>query len=453
MLVSTAILYGDSYHPRKHDITMPVETAAPTDVPAALNFFAKEIQAGYEVAAVPSGISELLETISQVKSDIRLAKEKRNCIAKSWEANELTDMDKAIEAIELALAELEELIESVRVDMKLNHGQIGAWKKLMWVLRDSRSVLATSSRLMLAHSRLQNQMLMVSPLIGREASLGDERKYTGDTTSEPPPPPYDQATKLAIHERRQIWRPASTGHTTSTGLYHRRASSGVDAPDISPPDSAALPGPQYMSMPAQSASPSTSSNQSSHQSSRFNGTFQSMGKISPPNVSSLPITESSSTSSGPHFQPWFSPQSFAGTAIPERSRTSSKSVIDQDAAGGDTGDLLGDSVAYMQNDRLALAMGFPRRSTNPQILHSRFSNPSLNTNVASPQSSRFTPSRGKINSHTPISAMSPSMGSMGLNPGYQLGNQHYYRHNYPPANPADQNAGPGADLELMPAPH
>jgi hypothetical protein len=230
---------------------MPVEATALTAVPAALNFFVKGIQTGYEIAAVPSETSELLETISQVKSDIRSAKEKRNCIAKPWEANELTDMDKAIEAVELALAGLEKLVEPARVDMKLNHGQIGAWKKLMWVLRDSKSVLATSSRLMLAHSRFQNQMLMasLSPLIGREASLGDERKCTGDTTFEPPPPPYQQATKLAIHERRQTWRPASIGHTTSTGLYHRRASSGVDAPDISPPDSAALPGPQHTSMP------------------------------------------------------------------------------------------------------------------------------------------------------------------------------------------------------------
>ena len=233
---------------------MPVEATAITAVPAALNFFVKGIQTGYEIATVPSETSELLETISQVKSDIRSAKEKRNCIAKSWQANELADMDKAIEAVELALAGLEKLVEPARVDMKLNHGQIGAWRKLMWVLRDSKSVLATSSRLMLAHSRFQNQMLMasLSPMMGREASLGDERKCTGDTTFKQPPPPYDhrqQATKLAIHERRQTWRPASTRHTTSTDPYHRRAPSGVDAPNIFPPNSAALPEPEHTSMP------------------------------------------------------------------------------------------------------------------------------------------------------------------------------------------------------------
>jgi hypothetical protein len=189
---------------------------------------------------------------------------------------------------------------------------------------------------------------------------------------------------------------------------------------------------------AQSASPSMSSNQLSLQSSRFSDTFQSTEKMSPPNVSSLPITGSLSKSSGPHLQSWFSSQSFAGTAIPEHSRTSGKSVIDQDATGDDTGELLKDSAAYMQNDHLAAAMGLPRRSTNPQIPLSQFSNFSLNTNVASPQSSYFT-SRGKISSHTPISAMSPSMESMGPNPGYQLGNQHYHRHSYPHVNPAGQN--------------
>ena len=190
---------------------------------------------------------------------------------------------------------------------------------------------------------------------------------------------------------------------------------------------------------AHSASPSTSSNQLSRQSSRFNGTFQSMEKMSPPNVSSPPITETSSTSSGPHLQSMFSPQSPTGNMLPERSRISGKSVIDQDAADDDTGDILKDPVAFMQNDHSAATTGLQRRSTNPQIPLSRFSNLSLNTNVTSPPSSHFASPRATINNHTPISAMSPGMGNMGPNAGYQIGNQHYHRHNYPPVNPADQN--------------
>jgi hypothetical protein len=190
---------------------------------------------------------------------------------------------------------------------------------------------------------------------------------------------------------------------------------------------------------AQSASPATSNTQLSRQSSRFNGTFQSMERMSPPNVSSPPLTETSSTSSGQHLQSMFSPQSPAASTLPERSRVSGKSVIDQDAADDDTGELLKDPVAYMQNDHSAAVMGLPRRSTNPQIQLSRFSNLSLNTNITSPPPSHFASPRANMNNHTPIPAMPSSMGNMGPNTGYQLGNQHYHRHNYPPVNPADQN--------------
>ena len=189
----------------------------------------------------------------------------------------------------------------------------------------------------------------------------------------------------------------------------------------------------------QSVSPSTSTNQLSRQSSRFNGTFQSMEKISPPIVSSPPLTETSSTSSGPHLPSIFSPQSPVGSILPERSRISGKSVIDQDTADDDTGELLKDPVAYMQNDHSAATMGLPRRPTNPQIPLARFSNLSLNTNVPSPPASHFASPRPNINNHTPISAMSPGMGNMASNSGYPLGNQHFHRHNYPPVNPADQN--------------
>ena len=191
--------------------------------------------------------------------------------------------------------------------------------------------------------------------------------------------------------------------------------------------------------PAQSASPSTSSNQLSRQSSRFNGTFQSMEKMSPPIVSSPPITETSSTGSGPHLQSMFSPQSPAATILPERSRISGKSVIDQDAADDDTGELLKDPVRYMQNDHSAATSGVQRRPTNPQIPLSRFSNLSLNTNMTSPPSSHFASPRAALSNPAPISAMSPGVGNPGCNAGYQLGNQHFHRHNYPPVNPADQN--------------
>lgn len=188
-----------------------------------------------------------------------------------------------------------------------------------------------------------------------------------------------------------------------------------------------------------SASPPTSNTQLARQSSRFNGTFQSMDKTSPPNIGSPPIQDISSPGGGPHIQAIFSPQSPNGTIQPERSRVTGKSVINQDATDDDTGELLKDPVAYMQNDQSTSLPALSRRSTNPQIPTSRFSSLSLNTSMTSPPLPGYASPRASVNGHSSSSAMSPSMGTMGPNAGYQLANQHYHRHNYPPVNPADQN--------------
>ena len=133
----------------------------------------------------------------------------------------------------------------------------------------------------------------------------------------------------------------------------------------------------------------------------------------------------------------FSPQSPPGGTFPERSRVSGESVIDEDAADDDTGELLKDPVAYMQNDHSAAVMGTPpRRATNPQIKLSRFSKLSLNTNITSPPPPHFASPRANMNNHTPISAMPPSMGNIGTQHQVPIGNRHYHRHNYPPVNPA-----------------
>ena len=190
--------------------------------------------------------------------------------------------------------------------------------------------------------------------------------------------------------------------------------------------------------PAMSTSPLGSNSQLSRQSSRFNGTFQSMEKRSPPSVHSPPIPDVTSPGSNGHVQAMFSPQSPIGNPL-ERSRVSGKSVIDQDAADDDTGELLKDPIAYMQNDQATMGGGQSRRSTNSQLPLGRFASLSLNTNMTSPQGPGYTSPRHAMNGHTPISAMSPNMTNMGPNAGYQLANHHYHRHNYPPVNPADQN--------------
>lgn len=188
---------------------------------------------------------------------------------------------------------------------------------------------------------------------------------------------------------------------------------------------------------AQSVSP-PSNPQLARQSSRFGGTFQSMERISPSSGENPSGRDMSSPESNSHLQSLFSPQSHVGNGILERSRISGKSVINQDGNDDDTGELLKDPVAYMNNDHPNAISSLSRRATNPQVPVSRFSNLSLNTSMASPPLPGYASPRANMNMQTPTSAMSPTMSGVGSNIVYH-GNHQYPRHNYPPVNPADQN--------------
>ncbi|KAF2431543.1 hypothetical protein EJ08DRAFT_587019 [Tothia fuscella] len=177
------------------------------------------------------------------------------------------------------------------------------------------------------------------------------------------------------------------------------------------------------------------------QSSRFNGTFQSLEKMSPPSGSiadRLPAPESNAT-----IQSLFSPQSpLANSAL------SSKSMINDDP-GDETGKLLNDPVAFAKSGENTQA-SFARRPTNPQLPVSRFAGLSLlstanSTGMVSPPQNGFMSPRSAApiqspNSTFSPSAMSPLPGLGGTNSNFQgTSQQHYQRHNYPPVNPADQN--------------
>jgi len=182
------------------------------------------------------------------------------------------------------------------------------------------------------------------------------------------------------------------------------------------------------------------------QSSRFNGTFQSMEQISPP-AGALSLSSGSSMTnndfpvpdSNSHFHPLFSPQSpIAGNLKTERLRMSGKAVIGEDAVDDETGELLKDPVAYAKN---GLSGQMPRRTTNPQLPVSRFAGLSLATNgVTSPPMQSLASPRSTASMQPPGSGISATgLGNLGPNASYQMANQHYQRHNYPPVNPADQN--------------
>jgi RNA recognition motif. (a.k.a. RRM, RBD, or RNP domain) len=188
---------------------------------------------------------------------------------------------------------------------------------------------------------------------------------------------------------------------------------------------------------AHSVSP-PSNPQLPRQSSRFGGTFQSMERTSPPSLDASSGREMSSSDGSSHLQTYFSPKSPLGNGIPEHPRVSGKSVINQDDNDEDTRELLKDPITYMNSDHPNPMSSLSRRSTNPQIPVSRFSTLSLNTTMTLPPAPGYASPRSNMNMHSPTAAMSPTMGVMGPNMGYQSSHQ-YPRHNYPPVNPADQN--------------
>ncbi|KAL8637477.1 MAG: hypothetical protein Q9228_005253 [Teloschistes exilis] len=183
--------------------------------------------------------------------------------------------------------------------------------------------------------------------------------------------------------------------------------------------------------------------QAQRQSSRFNSTFQSLDRISP---SASSGQASSGELSAPEmispFRCFYSPPMKMGQHMGDRHRVSGKAIIGEDGIDDEPGDLLKDTVGYAQHDFPGPLGHLTRRATSSQIPTSRFGGLSLSTTktTSPPMQGLVSPrSNGPLQSPT-AAAMSPTgLGNMGVNGGYQVTNQHYRLHNYPPVNPADQN--------------
>ncbi|KAJ5176709.1 uncharacterized protein N7482_002586 [Penicillium canariense] len=175
----------------------------------------------------------------------------------------------------------------------------------------------------------------------------------------------------------------------------------------------------------------------SRQSSRFNGTFQSLERLSAGNPTQAigdglpPASES-----GSRLHSLFSPQSPIGNGVGDLPRVTGKSMIDEDP-DEETGELLKDPVGYAENGH---SVSVPRRSTNPQIPTGRFANLSLSTTMSSPPLPNYA-------SNGPGQRMGSASGSSSAYPsnvnhahGFPYsGSQHTPRHSLPAANPNDLN--------------
>ncbi|KAL4784658.1 hypothetical protein BJX76DRAFT_215950 [Aspergillus varians] len=182
------------------------------------------------------------------------------------------------------------------------------------------------------------------------------------------------------------------------------------------------------------------SNGPSARQSRFNGTFQTLEKLSSANPAGSsanePLPPSSEQNSRLHN--FFSPQSPIGNGVSEFTRISGKSMIDQDI-DEDTGELLKDPVGYAKNGHTG-SISAQRRSTNPQIPTSHFANLSLTTNITSPTMQNYTPvASSHMTVSTPSSAYPQSINGTVANPAFPYSAQHTTRHSFPAANPNDMN--------------
>lgn len=198
----------------------------------------------------------------------------------------------------------------------------------------------------------------------------------------------------------------------------------------------------------------SSSGTLTRQSSRYNSTFKSMDKSSPPSSAPAMINEdhsgevSNQTKNGSPPMP-----NHLG-----RNRISGKSVIIKDVLDEETGELLKDPLAYASSTaRVGVA---PTSAISPQrhpaahhqhLNLSRLANLSLNTNddygpqqrlALQQQDGMTSPTRMPPSMRSPGSEMPPMvmMSSGPMSPSmYPMGPSQYQRHQYPPANPADQN--------------
>lgn len=197
-----------------------------------------------------------------------------------------------------------------------------------------------------------------------------------------------------------------------------------------PNDAIMIPGSASSATPsaASSAAPSAPS---SRQTSRFNGTFQSLEKMTSPLNTKYGDTMAHETNA--HYQSIFSPQSPIGNHLANGAQVTSKSLIDS-TDGDETEELLKDPVGFAE----FAENGMQRRQTAPQLPISRMANLSLNTTATpahAPVPHYGHPGVGGGLPGLPTT-MSPTLMS---GPGPSAMYPPYRASHFPPANPADQN--------------
>ena len=199
----------------------------------------------------------------------------------------------------------------------------------------------------------------------------------------------------------------------------------------------------------------SSSGTLTRQSSRYNSTFKSMDKSLPPPSATVMINEDYIGEMNIQTKNDSPPTSSYHLG---RSQVSGKSVITKDVLDEETGELLKDPVAYASSTSRVgvtpISAISPQRHPPTHHHHlnlSRLASLSLSTNddygpqqrlAFQQQDGMTSPTRMVPSLRSPGSELPPPlmMNAGPMSPSlYPMSPSQYQRHQYPPANPADQN--------------
>lgn len=171
-------------------------------VSSALNFGFRVVQTGYELKAVPEQTQELLDTIQTVTEDIKYARGLRRQKSAHLDIREKVHIDGKITDTEKAKDGLEALVEAARVDMMTRFGQVGTWKRALWVVRAGPKVDTTLARLNVAAIALSAAVAFMSARDGGKpwSSMEDNNNAGVGAGMASPPPTYE--TSEFINSRR-----------------------------------------------------------------------------------------------------------------------------------------------------------------------------------------------------------------------------------------------------------
>jgi hypothetical protein len=188
-------------------------------ITSALNFGYRSVQTGYELQAVPEQTQKLLATIETSKRDIKFAQSLRRKKSNVLNGQEKAHIDEKITDTEAALDGLEALVEAARVDMMTKFGQVSAWNRALWVVREGPQVGTSLARLNVAIIALNTAVSVMSL---REGDRNDyEQHFTSKGREDAgfPSPNHKTSDFMQLREKRR--KRSSRSGTTTTSASER----------------------------------------------------------------------------------------------------------------------------------------------------------------------------------------------------------------------------------------